>query len=532
MSHSIDKTLRLLGKSKNKAAARLLETALSSSDEVVRQLASQELVSSRGVRGLVDLIGRVDHLDDASLALFDKQRDKMASALRSAILSQDPRLNRNAFRIILSRQYFEILPTLLRILIESGDDLDADSPVPEVIDQLSLQYVQALDGGRQRRYLRETVLPTILRALSPLLLGFHRDDPPLIPMLFLRLYPFLPVEYLDTAKILRNSSLPVYRVLQQILLSGDIPTACDFIRYCFNNPDSPPLAQIAFSQRMDVPFLERIFESLDESVSPDFMDNLKRMQSIEWLDKLRVVLDQLEDTSQKGLVTIIRFAHLTTERRQSLLMEIFRYGKPAGRLAALNLLTLSSGKQIDQLVWQACDDNDPGVQSAALKQLRHRELPDASIKILQLADSPHALVRETVQSLMPDFRLDRFLDTFDQMSEEQRSMTFKLIKKIDPNLNEQIRRQLLLGEPIQQAKSLLCIEYGEMVPNFEDELCTILMRAETPAMRIKVAKLLAAGRRELSRGTLVQAFHRDTDPGVRAAAKQSLENRPMPWEVK
>jgi len=59
----------------------------------------------------------------------------------------------------------------------------------------------------------------------------------------------------------------------------------------------------------------------------------------------------------------------------------------------------------------------------------------------------------------------------------------------------------------------------------------LLMNAEKPAVRVKVATLLAAGRREFSRGTLVQAFHRDTHPDVRAAAKQSLENRPTQWEV-
>ena len=532
MPSSIDKTLKILGKSKNLAAVRLLESALTSSNELVRHLACQELVSSRGVPGLIDLIGRTDHWDDATLALFDTQRERMVPALRKAILSQDPRLNENAFRIILSRRFFEMIPTLLRILVESRVNLVADSPIPHMIDQLSLQYIQSLEGGRQRRYLRETILPSILRVLSSPLLDFRRDDSPLIPILFLRLYPYLPVEYLDMAKIVRDPSLLVYRTINKILLSEDPPTSGAFVFHCLNNPNTPPLAQTIFLQRMDIPFLERIFEAISETVSPHFMDNLRRIQSPEWFGQLNIILDQLENASQKGLINVIRYAHLTVEKRQSLLLKIFRYGKPMGRLAALNLLSVSTGETIDQLIWQACDDSDPGVQSAALKLLRHRELPNATVKILQLADSPHALVRETVQSLVPEFRFHRFLETFDQMSEEQRLAMVNLIKKLDSHLVESIRHEILIAEPMTQAKILLCIEYGEMVPTFEDELCNLLMRAENPVVRVKVAKMLTAGRRELSRGTLVQALHRDASSDVRTAAKESLAKRPTPWEVK
>jgi len=532
MSRSIDKTLQLLGMSKNKAAARLLESALVSSYELVRQLAGRELVSSRGTRGLIDLIEQADQLDDTTFALFDKHREKMVSALRSAIISQDPRLNRNAFRIILSRRYFEVIPTLLKILLESGGNSNSGSPLPEMIDRLSSQYVQALEGSRQRRYLRETVLASILRVLSPPLLEFRRSDSPLIPLLFLRLYPYISAEYQDLTKILRDPMLPIYRVLNNILLSEDIRIAHDFVLHCLNNPNPPLLAQTVFSRRTDIPFLERIFDSLDAEESPNFVDNLKRMQNFDWLDQLRVILDQLENASQKGLVTVVRFAHLPREKRQLLLFDIVRYGKPAGRLAALNLLTPSADERVDQLIWQACDDSDPEIQALALKQLCQRRLPKATVKVIEYADSPHPLVRETVRTLLPELRFNRFLEMFDQMSEEQRLLTFRLIKKVDPNLIEEVRNELQFGDPVLQAKSLLCIEYGEMVPTFEEELCALLMRTENSTMRTKVAKLLAAGRREMSRGMLVQAFHRDISPEVRAAAQESLENRPTPWEVK
>ncbi len=529
MSHPIDKTLQLLGKSKNKAASRLLESALSSSNETVRRLAGRELVSSRGVRGLTELIQHTDHPDENTLVVFDEYREKTFAALRGAVVSKDPQLCRNAFRIILARQYFEMLPSLLRIFLDGTTEPGTDSPLLEVIDSLFNKYLLALENGRQRRFLYGTVLSDLLRVLSKALTDYRRNDPPLVLYLFLRLYPFFPEEFREMEKIPRNPSLAVYTAIYKLLLNDDAGTAFEFVFHCLNNQDPPPLAMTILSKRYDIPFLEKVFAALEESVSPTFTENLKRTPHLEWVDKIRVILAQLENAPQKGLVAIVRFAGLPIEEKQSLLIDILRHGKPLGRLAALEALSASSGERIDQLVWQASEDVDPEVQSAALKLLKKRELPKASIRILQFADSPHALVRETVQSLLPDFRFSRFLDTFDQMSDEQRQMMFKLIKKMDPNLVEEIRHQLQSGEPVQRAKSLLCVEYGEMVTDFEEELCSVMMKADNPTLRMKAAQLLAAGRREHSRGMLVQAFHRDPVQEVRTAAKESLEKRPAPW---
>jgi hypothetical protein len=102
---------------------------------------------------------------------------------------------------------------------------------------------------------------------------------------------------------------------------------------------------------------------------------------------------------------------------------------------------------------------------------------------------------------------------------------------LDKQTPKELSKMLTIGEPMVRAKALLCIDYcREIVPLIEDALCGTLAQDELPQLRRKAAELLVAGNRDESRSTLVQALHRDENPDVRAAAKTSLENRPVQWQ--
>jgi hypothetical protein len=115
------------------------------------------------------------------------------------------------------------------------------------------------------------------------------------------------------------------------------------------------------------------------------------------------------------------------------------------------------------------------------------------------------------------------------LTDEQRQTTLKLIRKVDANFNVEISEILMTGTDIEKAKALLCIDANAIAPQIEDALCSLLLTNENPHIRVKIAEQLASGRKEESRITLVQVLHRDTNPKVRAAAKSSLERRPVSW---
>ncbi len=258
--------------------------------------------------------------------------------------------------------------------------------------------------------------------------------------------------------------------------------------------------------------------------------NLAALPRLEWLNDIRSLLDQLDEAVQPGLVLLVQNLDLPTAETLSALINIVHYGRPKGRAAALEMLEKYSGERVDEVIWESAGDADPTVQVVALKQLEKRNQPNAHSRIMQFVDSPDEKVRKTVQELLPNFRLPRLLSGFDQMNDNQRRSAFNLVRKLDAGAIDELARMLIIGQPVDKAKALLCIGYGDLVPQLEDALCDVLTDDKTPAIRAKAAELLAGGRRELSRSTLVQALHRDSAPEVRTAAKTSLENRPVNWK--
>jgi HEAT repeat protein len=211
-------------------------------------------------------------------------------------------------------------------------------------------------------------------------------------------------------------------------------------------------------------------------------------------------------------------------------LKIFEHGKGAGRAAALSALAPFSDAHIDRFVWEAAGDPDPAVQVEALSQLNAREIPNASSRIMQFVESPHEEVRDVIQKLLPNFRFNRFMLSFEQLDDESRRRMFNVVRNLDKRTPDELTKMLVADEPLLKAKALLCVGYcREIVPLVEEALCDILMSSEMPTLRSKAAEQLVAGQHEESRSMLVQALHRDVNPEVRAAARKSLEERPVSW---
>jgi hypothetical protein len=527
----VNVTTQILAQSKNKAAIPLLEKALDSSSQEIRKSAGSQLINVSGTKSILKLINKFDPADETIINLFNAHRDKVFSALRTAIAGEDPYLARNAFRIVYTQRYFEILPSMLLIFLNQNKTQEENLSLSEGILRLLEKYVQALEERKNRRRLHETILSEIVLVLLRGLKDFHRNDPDLFLVVFLHLYMFMTDKHSSLTKLLYIPSSAFHGIFHRFLTSGQEPYIFRFITYCLGNPNPPPMVLAAFSKRFDIPFITYFLKNIaEEPVSVYLKANLAAVFPIEWLDSFHSLLDQLDEQAQAGLAVLIQYAGLSGNEIQSKLLTLFRLGKGKGRLKALTALMRFSGEQIDQFIWDTCADVDPNIQAEALTLLSKRDIPNANFRILQFANSSHEIVRETIQKLLPNFRLSRFFEMFDQLTEEQRRAMFNVVKVLDSQTVNELAQILAIGEPLDKAKALLCVDYGSMILPLEDSLCGVLAKGEISAIRVKAAELLAAGQRELSRSTLVQALHRDPDPTVRAAAKNSLEKRPAQWE--
>jgi HEAT repeat protein len=530
MVSSINITTQTLALSQNKSAIPLLEKALESSSKEVRQSAGNQLINLTGLKNVWTLINQFDPSDETIINIFNSHREKVFSALRAAIIGDDPYLARNAFRVIYTQRYFEILPVMLSTFLDQDRSDEKNKVLSEGILKLMEKYILALDERKNRRRLNKVVLSEIVTVLFQGLKDFHRNDPDLFVLVFLQIYPFLTDKHSALTKLLYVPSTALYGVAYRFLLSGREPYIFHFFVHCFSRPNPPPIALTVFSKRFDMPFIAYFLKNIEKPVSTLLKSNLVAVQPIEWLHSFRTLLDRLDEQAQVGLALLVQNLDFSEEEEKSKLLDLLHYGKTNSRLEALTALARFSGEEIDQLLWDAGGDANPNIQATALALLSKRNIPNANFRILQFANSPHEIVRTTIQKLLPDFRLARFFEMFDHLTEEQRRSMFNVVKVLDSQMVDELSRILIMGEPRDTAKALFCIDNGSLVLALEDSLCAVLAKGEVAAIRIKAAELLSAGKRDLSRSTLVQALHRDPDPNVRATAKSSLEKRPPQWE--
>ncbi|MDR1925503.1 MAG: hypothetical protein LBQ66_14115 [Planctomycetaceae bacterium] len=525
----IDTTIDVLSRSKNRTAYRVLESGLDSSNDAIRQLIGKALVSFRGGRGIAELIRRFDPSDAGIVSIFRDNRDKINTGLRAAIAGNDVQLARNAMQIVLTLDFYEVTPVLLTIYMDQGNKTGDDKELEEVILILLEHLAAAAELRKNRRLVMKMILPELFRHLWGWLKSYRAGDPDIIFRVLIYFNQFLHDDFEILRDHLTNTNLSSYEGLNKFILSVVDMRIFDAIMQQMNVTEPYAWAITAFSQRCDEPFLSFVFEHLKEPISDALRTNLAGIKRLEWVADAAKYIPTWSEKLQLDYTNIIYKLKVPAVNLPSMLLEVFRLGTGAARVEALAGIAKIAGDPVDQLIWKATEDHDTKVQIKALYLLRERNVPNATLRILQFANNPNNDIRETVRKLIPEIRLSNFLDIFETINEEQRQKRFQLIRASNPQIVEELTNVLLFGEPIMKAKGLLCVEYGNMINALEDVICDVLIKGETPPLRIKAAQLLKQGTRAISRSSLVQSFHRDPNPDVRETAKKSLESRPPTW---
>jgi len=534
MARSIDLTLQVIANSKNQAAVGLLETAFQSTSEAVRKHAGRILVSRRSGQGLETIIRTFSSSNTDLVKLVNDNRSQLIPGLQSAIVADDAALARQAFRLAFSQNFYEVLPTLAAYCLGPGSQDASNRALNNDFLKFLDKFTAALakNDPSEHQLLYNHLLPEFSKILVQKIKEYRFTRNEFTLTVYLRLYPFFSEAGIDRDLYLqlRLTSSPVYVAAYRRLLKESESYLFRFITQCLDRLKPPPIVPQIISERADVPFLTALFKSIKKPLTLEHKTNLANLPPLEWVGQIHTFLSDFDAEAQCGLVLLLQNITLTEDELRSYLAKIFEFGIGEGRAAALSALATLTGANIDRLIWDASADEDPSVQVEALTHLNSRAIPNAASRIMQFAESPHEEVRDTIHKLLPNFRFNKFMQTFDQLDDESRRRMFNVVKQLDKQTPVELTKMLTSGEPVVRAKALLCIDYCRtIVPLVEDALCEVLARDGVSKLRCKAAEQLVAGRRDESRTTLVQALHRDASHEVRTAAKTSLENRPAYW---
>jgi hypothetical protein len=454
--------------------------------------------------------------------------------LHGTIVDRDVVLARQAFRLAYTQSFYEVLPTLAAYCLGPGVYDSSTLSLNNDFLRFIRKYADkmAKNDPSEHQLLYNNLLSEFSKILVQKIKEYRFTKQELTLTVYLWLYPFFSENGVDRDLYLqlRLSNSPIYVAAYRRLLRESTPCIFLFITRCLDRLNPPPIISQIIAERGDIPFLEMLFKSIKKPLSLELKTNLANLPPLTWISQIDSFLDQFDTEAQCGLAFLLQNMTLKEGELKTILLKIFEHGRGEGRTAALSALATFSGTDIDRLVWDASGDSDPSVQIEALTQLHSRGIPNALARIVQFVESPHERVRDAIQKMLPNFRFSRFLQTFDQLDDESRRRMFHVVRLLDKQTPVELSKMLTDDVPLVRAKALLCIDYSRgIVPLLEDRLCDVLIHDEVSRLRCKAAELLVAGQREESRVTLVQAFHRDESPEVRAAAKTSLENRPTYW---
>jgi hypothetical protein len=311
--------------------------------------------------------------------------------------------------------------------------------------------------------------------------------------------------------------LPVIDVLTRSARGGIVRLVLSYL----DDPCAPSSTLTVMSRRCDPKFLENFLRKLGVHPTTAINQNLRRMDTIAWMQNHLGILDPMDEVAQQGAVHLARTSGIQRTVAFKLVEHLMRRGKIEGRQAAAAALANFHGAEANRLASDCLNDPDPIVQSHLIGQLRSRGTPGALPTLLLMLDHPHEAVRTAARRSLEEFSFDRYLTAFEMLDEKVRCDTGPLVRKVDPTAPRRLAEELDARSRTRRMRAVAVAAAMNLVPQLEMKIIQRLTD-EDHLVRAEAAKALVQATSNTARQALLIAFH-DRSVVVQEAAQQSLE---------
>jgi hypothetical protein len=249
---------------------------------------------------------------------------------------------------------------------------------------------------------------------------------------------------------------------------------------------------------------------------------VKRITAFSWLqDDLSILLAFSED-EQIGCLRLTLASGMARERALEIVGCLLQKGHIGARRKAAEELAAWHGPEANDLILQAFHDDDPVVQSYAVRLLRERRIPGAVTLLLDALNSPHIVVLHAAREALSEFTFERYVNTFDLLEPEVRQNVGMLVKRVNPDLIVELRPEFGSGVRTRRLRAVHITEALDVVSQLEPELMGLLAD-EDHFLRSEVARVLSSSTSEIVRAALREKLLDDCH-AVRDVAEQSLQS--------
>ena len=518
MSNRIATTFDFLSTTENEAAVRVLTAGLESRFAELRDMAIDAILSRRNSIGHRALLRRLHLLPENCRARIRNSPTQMTHALRDVVLETDPQICANGCEAVLWFREYDLIPALVNAVTDQGNP-NADLVGRALLDLVESLYGELASPGRVRarrdpQLLREHTISALETGVKRYAQHKRREV----------LESFLLLANRDSVElkqILNDPRHPAFVVMIETLSKSERGGVIRLLLALLDDPHSPSAALSVIGNRYDRRFMKFLLKKIGREPSKATARNLKRIESIGWLDDPAGVIGPLDDACQHSLVKFVTNSGVRRQAAFGAVEYLLVHGSPAGRRAAVEVLSEFNGARANALVLECLDDADPCVQASAIAQLRSRGIPGTLSRLVELLDSSQPVVRRAVQDSLSEFSFQRFLGAFDMLEEDVRHSTGMLVKKVDPNVIPLLKSELKSPIRSRRLRALTVVRTVEVVDELEP-IVIELLSDEDHHIRAEAAVTLAHSTKEAARGSLRAALE-DSSPAVREAAERGLE---------
>jgi HEAT repeat protein len=517
MSKGLETTLRALATTDNDSAVALLLAALDLPDNVVRDGAMQALLLRQSNVAAAEVLRRWDQLPDRWKSQIAQRGDWLAGAIRKALLDVHDDLHRIGCEAAVHTRDYDVIPLLVTAATE-GATKHADRAAQTVL-LLAEQLADELAAPRDYRLRRDPQMQRahVLVSLEKGALAFHDHGRRELLESFLLL---ANRENATLKRVLQSPADRTFSPLADVLANSSRPGIERLLLSYLDDPFAPLPALSVMVRRRDVAFLRRLLRKIGGEPAPVVRANLKRIETIPWMQVNLALLDALGDHEQPGAVQLAARSGVPRQLAFETVAYLLRHGTLAGRRAAASALADFRSPAADELALRMLDDDDPHVRAAVASQIRERNVPGATMRLVRLLDSPHQIEREAAQAGLVEFQFSKYLAAFDELTSEARRSTGILVRQIDAQWATNLRRELSAPGRARKRRALAIIAATDSTEELQDEIAALLLDPD-PFLRIEAIRVLAECDTPRIRQALRDALV-DTNPLVQEAAESAL----------
>jgi len=512
-------TFDYLATTENEAASVVLMAALEHRDRAVGDRALHALLRRKSSEALDQLVSRWHTMCDRWKQIAAERPGVLTDALRNAFHSADEQLIRNAADAAIVVCDYDLAAMFAQAA--SDQHLLRRRLAGEAVLRICEMLYDELHGGSRcrTRHDPQCVRGFVVGSLESPVARFAEHNSREMLEAFLLV---APRECATLRHLLQDTHEPAHQPLCDQLLRSTRPGVMRLLLSIIDDPHAPLSALRIIGRRHDVGFFRQLCKKLVDDRSPRVDTNLARIDQLPWLDEEGLpLLESVSEAEQPGAALLVARAKIPEKDRRRVLRHLLKTGSPQGRQAAARLLIEILGEEGDLLLLELIEDPCPLVQAEAARHLRARDIPDATTTLIEMLDSPHPEVQAAARESLEEYSFARFLTVYDSLSTEARRTTGSLVKRVNPNLVQELLAELMAVGRARRLRAMDIATLLKRVPDVVEGLIE-LSRDESHTVRLEAARRLGECTGTDARSTLRELLA-DPSSAVQQMAEQALQ---------